>query len=80
VDAIVEAGSRRLAEVGWEALTLQDVAALAGVSPGSLYQYYPDKAALVAEIIERQSQRSSSFTCRGLARSRPTRRWRRRCG
>lgn len=61
VDAIVQAGSTRLADAGWEGLTLQDVATLAGVSPGSLYQYFPDKAALVAEIIERQSQRELEF-------------------
>ncbi|MDX2009828.1 MAG: TetR/AcrR family transcriptional regulator [Myxococcaceae bacterium] len=61
VDAIVEAGARLLAEQGWEALTLQAVAARAGVSPGSLYQYFPDKAALVAEVTERQSQRELAF-------------------
>ncbi len=61
VDAIIEAGERLLAERGWEALTLQDVATLAGVSPGSLYQYFPDKASLVAEITERQSQRELAF-------------------
>jgi AcrR family transcriptional regulator len=61
VDAIVEAGSRLLAERGWERLTLQDVAHRAGVSPGSLYQYFPDKAALVAEITDRQSQRELAF-------------------
>lgn len=61
VDAIVEAGSTLLAHHGWEALTLQQVATKAGVSPGSLYQYFPDKAALVAEITERQSQRELAF-------------------
>lgn len=61
VDAIVEAGSTLLAEKGWESLTLQQVATKAGVSPGSLYQYFPDKAALVAEITERQSQRELAF-------------------
>jgi AcrR family transcriptional regulator len=61
VDAIVEAGSSLLADKGWEALSLQQVATKAGVSPGSLYQYFPDKAALVAEITERQSQRELAF-------------------
>jgi AcrR family transcriptional regulator len=62
VDAIVEAGSRVLASRGWNGLSLQQVATVAGVSPGSLYQYFPDKAALVAEITERLSQRELSFT------------------
>lgn len=61
VDAIVEAGTRLLTEKGFEALTLKDVAALAGVSPGSLYQYFPDKGSLVAEITERQSARELAF-------------------
>lgn len=61
VDAIVQAGSTLLADKGWESLTLQQVATKAGVSPGSLYQYFPDKAALVAEITERQSQRELAF-------------------
>lgn len=61
VDAIVQAGEHLLAANGWDALTLQDVAERAGVSPGSLYQYFPDKAALVAEITERQSQRELAF-------------------
>lgn len=61
VDALVEAGARVLTERGFEALTLNEVAARAGVSPGSLYQYFPDKAALVAELTERQSMRELAF-------------------
>jgi AcrR family transcriptional regulator len=61
VDAIVTAGEELLAERGWTGLTLQDVATRAGVSPGSLYQYFPDKAALVAEVTERQSARELAF-------------------
>lgn len=36
---------------------MQAAAEMAGVSPGSLYQYFPNKDALVAEIIERESAR-----------------------
>jgi AcrR family transcriptional regulator len=61
VDAIVQAGSELLVDRGFEALTLQDVAARAGVSPGSLYQYFPDKAALVTELTERLSERELAF-------------------
>lgn len=61
VDAVVEAGARILEKKGWEGLTMQGVAAVAGVSPGSLYQYFPDKAALVTEIIERISTRELEF-------------------
>jgi len=61
VEAVVEAGSRILANRGWAGLTMQQVATKAGVSPGSLYQYFPDKESLVAEIVERQSKRELAF-------------------
>jgi AcrR family transcriptional regulator len=40
---------------------MRAVAKLAGVSPGSLYQYFPNKAALVTEIIEQESAREMEF-------------------
>lgn len=61
VDAVLEAASRILIQKRWDGLSMQQVAELAGVSPGSLYQYFPDKAALVAELIERVSQREVEF-------------------
>lgn len=61
VSAVVEAGSRVLSERGYEKLSMQRVAQVAGVSPGSLYQYFPDKAALVAAIVETLSERELAF-------------------
>jgi AcrR family transcriptional regulator len=61
VDAIVIAASRVLAESGWEGFAMKDVAKRAGVSSGSLYQYFPDRASLVAEIVERLSEREVAF-------------------
>ena len=61
VAAVVEAGSRVLASSGYENLSMQQVAKISGVSPGSLYQYFPDKAALVAAIIERTADREREF-------------------
>ncbi len=57
MDAVVEAGSRILCEGGWAALSMKALAARAGVSPGSLYQYFPDKASFMAHLIEAQSRR-----------------------
>lgn len=50
VDAVVEAGARILSERGWAGFTTNTVAEAAGVSIGSLYQYFPDKVSLVYAI------------------------------
>jgi len=52
VDVIVEAATRIFDEVGFQATTNQ-IAELAGVSIGSLYQYFPNKLALITELHER---------------------------
>jgi AcrR family transcriptional regulator len=61
VGAIAEAASRILMEGGWEALSMQALAVRAGVSPGTLYQYFPDKPSVVAHLIEAQSRRELAF-------------------
>lgn len=50
VDAIVTAGARVLAEHGPKGFTTNKTADVAGVSIGSLYQYFPNKAALMDAI------------------------------
>jgi AcrR family transcriptional regulator len=54
VDAILEATARILESDGLEALSTNAVAARAGVSVGSLYQYFPGKTALLAEVMRRE--------------------------
>jgi AcrR family transcriptional regulator len=61
VEAVLSAASRILVEKRWGGLSMQEVASTAGVSPGTLYQYFPDKHALVAELIERISVRELEF-------------------
>lgn len=53
VDAIVQAGAHILGSHGWAGFNTNDVADAAGVSIGSLYQYFPDKQALVEAIRQR---------------------------
>ncbi len=50
VAAILEAAARILAEQGWAGFNTNAIAARAGVSIGSLYEYFPDKQALADEI------------------------------
>lgn len=53
VDALVEATARILVREGFDRASTNRIAAAAGVSVGSLYQYYPSKEALLAAVIER---------------------------
>jgi AcrR family transcriptional regulator len=62
VDAILDATARVLLRHGYDRASTNRVATEAGVSIGSLYQYFPSKEALVAAVIERHSERS----CAGL--------------
>jgi AcrR family transcriptional regulator len=55
VDAIITAAAHILIKHGYEGATTGRVAERAGVSIGSLYQYFPNKEALVAALIERHA-------------------------
>ncbi|RDV36467.1 TetR/AcrR family transcriptional regulator [Bradymonadaceae bacterium TMQ3] len=54
VEALIEATARILEDEGPEALTTNRVAEVAGTSIGSLYQYFPNKEALLAALVERE--------------------------
>lgn len=55
VDALVEATARILVKDGFDKASTNRIAAKAGVSVGSLYQYFPSKEALVVAVMERHS-------------------------
>ncbi|MFO0599984.1 MAG: TetR/AcrR family transcriptional regulator [Myxococcaceae bacterium] len=57
VDAILRATAHILRTKGWDALNTNAVAKVAGVSIGSLYQYFPSKEALVAALAEQHATR-----------------------
>lgn len=56
VDALVEATARILVREGFDRASTNRIAEEAGVSVGSLYQYYPSKEALVAAVIDRHNE------------------------
>jgi AcrR family transcriptional regulator len=56
VDALIEATARILVRDGFDRASTNRIAQAAGVSVGSLYQYYPGKEALVAAVIERHNR------------------------
>jgi AcrR family transcriptional regulator len=53
VDAILQATIQVLLNVGKERLTTTKVALRAGVSVGTLYQYFPNKSALLQAVLRR---------------------------
>ncbi|WP_373048774.1 TetR/AcrR family transcriptional regulator [Vulgatibacter sp.] len=59
VDVLLEATARVLATGrSLDEATTNEIAAIAGVSIGSLYQYFPNKQALAAALIEQRAARS----------------------
>jgi AcrR family transcriptional regulator len=68
VDAILEATIQVLLNVGKERLTTTAVALRAGVSVGTLYQYFPNKSALLQAALKRHLDEVTSaieLVCEG---------------
>ncbi|NTX07538.1 TetR/AcrR family transcriptional regulator [Myxococcus sp. CA040A] len=57
-EAILTAAARVLVKNGYEAASTNRIAREAGVSIGSLYQYFPSKEGLVMAVMERHRTRS----------------------
>ena len=56
VDALIAATARILVREGFDRASTNHIADLAGVSIGSLYQYFPSKESLVAAVFDRHNQ------------------------
>lgn len=52
VESILDAAAELLEEVGYRALTTNAIASKAGTSIGSIYQFFPNKNAVVAEVVK----------------------------
>ncbi len=66
VDAILEAAAQLLVAGGMERLSTNRIAKRAGVSVGTLYQYFPDKEAVVVALGERVLDRQFAMFERDL--------------
>lgn len=55
VERIIAAAGRVLTEHGYDGASTNRIAATAGISSGSLYQYFPNKDAIVTAVLERFS-------------------------
>lgn len=65
-DAILEASAQVLVERGYAGTNTNLIAEQAGVSVGSLYQYFPNKEALVAALHERHAENVESVIITAL--------------
>ncbi len=57
VDAILSVAAALIAEKGVSAMKMTELATVAAIPIGSVYQYFPDKAAIVRALLERHSSR-----------------------
>lgn len=57
IEQILDTAAQVFAEVGFEAATTNAIAARAGISPGSLYQFFPNKDAIAEALADRFVER-----------------------
>ncbi|HKS98041.1 MAG TPA: TetR/AcrR family transcriptional regulator [Rugosimonospora sp.] len=67
VARILDAGEATLIAHGYDGASTNRIAAAAGISPGSLYQYFPHKDAVIAAVIDRYSDAVASRVAGKLA-------------
>jgi AcrR family transcriptional regulator len=53
IESILDATEQLVAEVGYDEMSTNQVARRAGISPGSLYQFFGNKADLLAGLLDR---------------------------
>lgn len=66
-DAVLEAAADIVTRQGYAAMTTNAVARRAGVSIGSLYQYFPDRSAILVCLLERHLREIQPLIAAGLA-------------
>lgn len=71
VAAILEAAARILVESGYEKASTNRIAERAGVSIGSLYEYFPGKEAIFGELRRREAQRAYAELIGGVQPEHP---------
>jgi AcrR family transcriptional regulator len=69
VEALLAALARVLSQRDLQAATTNEIAQQAGVSIGSLYQYFPNKQALLAALIQKRAQADIDQGLTALAES-----------
>ena len=57
VERLLDAAREVLLRRGWDGATTNHIAAAAGVGPGSFYQYFADKEAILSRVVDREVER-----------------------
>jgi AcrR family transcriptional regulator len=68
VERMLDIATALIAEAGSDALRMSEVAEKASVSIGSLYQYFPDKAAIIRTLAERYNAQGRACVAAELAK------------
>jgi len=66
VETLLEAAARVFVKEGYAKATTNRIASAAGVSVGSLYQYFPSKDAIAVELLRRYRERLLTLVARRL--------------
>src|SRR6266581_1225158 len=66
-ERILECAAEVLAEKGSEAFRMSDIVERTGIAFGSLYQYFPDKTAIIGTLAERYNAVGRDCVRRDLA-------------
>lgn len=61
IESILDAAEELVAEVGYDEMSTNLVAARAGISPGSLYQYFGNKAEILDGLLDRYTTRTEQL-------------------
>jgi AcrR family transcriptional regulator len=75
VEQMLDASARLIDEIGYDALTTTLIAKRAGVAVGSLYQFFPDKRAVVQALTQRNVDRFLCAVSERLAKEDPGHWW-----
>ena len=67
VERMLAAATELIAEQGSDARRMSEVAERAGVSIGSLYQFFPDKTAIIGTLVERYNEAGRRCIADGIA-------------
>jgi AcrR family transcriptional regulator len=70
VERILACASALIEKSGSDAMRMSDLAEMAGISIGSLYQYFPDKGAIIRTLAERYNVAGQVCIAEGLQHAR----------